>query len=229
MFRSSVHPSESWMDYHIALNMMHRGGGQRKSKEPKVSPAQRIPEFPGDGWTSVSGKIFCQGCKEKLSLIRSSCSSYVKSKKHIVKKETRAKLLLRDAAVKEDLVAYYSANPGEKGAIVCPEAHVDRYTITRGFAAAAVPLEKIDMLRPVLERPGTNLTDSSHLRKYIPKIESAELATIEAELKNDRGSLTIDGTRQNGEALAGVWRSCPDLILEHRLVLFKTRILSRYR
>jgi hypothetical protein len=31
---------------------MHRGGGQRKSKEPKVSPAQRIAEFPGEGWTS---------------------------------------------------------------------------------------------------------------------------------------------------------------------------------
>jgi hypothetical protein len=200
----------------------HRGGGTRLSREPKIRPQQRINEFPGEGWAVFNGKLFCQGCKEELSLIRSSCTHHVKTQKHISKRVAREKLLLRDANLKDDLTAYFTANAGEKGASVRPEVHVERYAITRGWAAAGVPLQKLDALRPVLERQGASLTDSSHMRQYVPKIESEELATTEAEIKEDRGSLTLDGTRRNGEAIAGVFRSCKRFNLLHRLVLFMT-------
>ena len=100
--------------------------------------------------------------------------------------------------------------------------HVERYTITRGFAAAGVPLHKLDILRPVLERPGISLTESNHLRQNVPKIESEELATTEMEIKDENGSLTLHGTRRKGEAIAGVFRSCKKFNLRHRLVIFIT-------
>ena len=60
------------------------------------------------------------------------------------------------------------------------------------------------------------------MRQCVPKIESEELATTEAEIKEDSGLLTLDGTRRNGEAIAGVFRSCKRFNLLHRLVLFMT-------
>ena len=86
--------------------------------------------------------------------------------KSIFRNERPAKkLLLRDANLKDDLTAYFTANPSEHGASVRPEVHVERYTITRGWAAAGVPLQTLDTLRPVLERQGASLTDSSHMRQ----------------------------------------------------------------
>jgi len=87
----------------------HRGGGTRLSREPKIRPQQRINEFPGEGWAVFNGKLFCQGCKEELSLIRSSCTHHVKTQKHISKRVAREKLLLRDANLKDDLTAYFTA------------------------------------------------------------------------------------------------------------------------
>ena len=57
---------------------------------------------------------------------------------------------------------------------------------------------------------------------YIPKILAEEMAEIQAEIMGDYGSLTIDGTRRNGEALAGDFRSRKDFDFEHFLVQFKT-------
>ena len=38
----------------------HRGGGKRMSKEPKVSAAQRVGQFPDEGFIAVSGnRLFC--------------------------------------------------------------------------------------------------------------------------------------------------------------------------
>ena len=202
----------------------HRGGGKRISKEPKVSAAQRVDEFPDEGFIALSGnRLFCNGCKDTISLIRSRCVSHTKSEKHKAKKAARIAALSRNAELKDDLIAYFTANPAEQGASIRPEVHVDRFNITRAFSAAAIPIIKLDILRPTLEKHGhLSLTDSSHLRQYIPKIESQELATIEFEIKDDDGSLTLDGTRRNGEAIAGVFRSCKNFELLHRLVLFKT-------
>jgi len=70
------------------------------------------------------------------------------------------------------------------------------------------------------------MTHSSHMAAaYIPKVEACEFSAILDEICGQRCSLTIDGTRRDGEAIAGVVRWCSkEYKINHRLVLFNTTL-----
>jgi len=96
----------------------------------------------------------------------------------------RIPALSRNAELKDDLIAYFTANPAEQGASIRPEVHVDRFNITRAFSAAAIPIIKLDILRPTLEKHGhLSLTDSSHLRQYIPKSSRKNWQPLSSRLR----------------------------------------------
>jgi hypothetical protein len=59
-----------------------------------------------------------------------------------------------------------------------------------------IPMRKLSTLRTLLERSGERMTKSSHLAAYIPKFEASEFFTTIEELREQRCSLTTDGTRR---------------------------------
>jgi len=84
-------------------------------------------------------------------------------------------------------------------------------------------MAKLSSIRALLERNGESMTHSSHMAAaYIPKAEVCEFSAVLDEIRGQKCSLTTDGTRYNGEAIAGVGRWCSKE--NHRLVIFITTL-----
>lgn len=110
-------------------------------------------------------------------------------------------------------------------ASVSTEVHVFRYRVVEAFLSSGTPLERLPFFRELLE--GSNqysLTDHSHMREYIPKVESREVGKTSIEIK-DAEFLTIafDGTTRLGEAMNVTGRCCSaSFQLQTRLLRFVT-------
>ena len=190
----------------------HRGsGGIRKSTEPKVTAHQRVAEFPGQGLKVIGGLLYCEGCKANLPLIKSSITNHASTGKHIEKLAKFLEQSRDDDELKVFLVEYFTEHSDYEGADVDPEVKVDRYRVVEAMMDAGVAISIIDRIRPLLERGGASLTHSSHLRMFIPMIEAKELEFVIEEMGTKPWSLTLDATRREGEALAGVARWCDEL------------------
>jgi hypothetical protein len=202
----------------------HRGGGKRTSTEPaSVSVETRLKEFPGQGFAKVMGNLRCAGCKRDLPLIKSSLEAHVQTSKHQEHLKKLQHLQASDTVLKQELTDHFERYADEKGASLSPAAHLERFHAVRGYMFAGIELSKLDNTRGLLERNGESMTHSSHMAMYVPKVEAKEIETTAAELHEKKASLTLDGTRRNGEAIAGVARWCSkDYVIIHRLVLFVT-------
>eukprot|EP00967_Tisochrysis_lutea_P109097 scaffold169513_cov27-Tisochrysis_lutea.AAC.1 len=64
----------------------------------------------------------------------------------------------------------------------------------RAFLYSGIPLAKVNEMRALLELIGHPLTDSSHLRSFIPKILSKEVGLLKQELHGQYFSICFDGT-----------------------------------
>jgi hypothetical protein len=84
-----------------------------------------------------------------------------------------------------------------------------RISVIKVCMRAAIGLSKIDVLRPMLEAcSGKSLTDSSHLRSYIPIMLAEEKRTLKAEFAGQKIVVIFDGTPKEGEVFAVVFRYC---------------------
>ena len=67
--------------------------------DPKgVSPAQRLKAYPEEPFVLSHGQLFCNSCREELSVKSSSLRNHVKSAKHQAGKQ---KLALKEARERE--------------------------------------------------------------------------------------------------------------------------------
>lgn len=88
---------------------------------------------------------------------------------------------------------------------------------------SGTPLQRVEFFRPIIEREGLTLTNHSHLRSYIPKIEAAEFACLKKEIRGQYVSVSFDGTSRLGEAVNVTGRWCnSDFKLTTRLLRFLT-------
>eukprot|EP00734_Pompholyxophrys_sp_LG126_P000246 Pompholyxophrys_sp_v1_NODE_68_length_2521_cov_1.980130.p2 type:complete len:145 gc:universal NODE_68_length_2521_cov_1.980130:1759-1325(-) len=107
---------------------------------------------------------------------------------------------------------------------IAQNAH--RMRVVEDFLAAGIALNKIDSLRPLLEVNNWSLTDSSHLRQFIPAISKKFQENLKSELTNKKISVIFDGTTKDGEAVAVVIRFlCENFVIKQSLVRF--RLLSK--
>ena len=206
--------------------LSNRGGKRRKtssaSSEPKgVTPRQRVREFPGEHLTVSMGKLFCNACREEVSLKSSSVKNHIHSAKHT---EGKTRLSKRDAREKDIAVALKAHNAethlvGEK----LPEAQqVFRVKVVTAFLRSAVPLSKLDNFKDLLEEGGYRLTDRHNLSDLIPFIQKKERECVLAEISGHDISVIFDGTCRLGEALCLVIRFISDSWnIEQRLVALK--------
>ena len=85
---------------------------KRKSKpscstEPKsVTPMQRFHEFPREELTQSAGKLFCNACREELSLKLTIIKLHITSGKHLAGKDTLSRREARERDIAKSLKLY---------------------------------------------------------------------------------------------------------------------------
>lgn len=197
--------------------------GKRKARgegstEPKtISPRQRVTEFP-DECLIVTGRerkrLFCNACREELSLRRNIVSNHVASKKHISSKEKLAFREKRERDIAKLLQSEDTHNP--VGQTLPMEQRVYRL---KAFLHAAVPISKLDTFRDLLEESSFRLTDRRHMTDLIPFILKQEEDDIKAEITGKSVSVVFDRTTRLGEAMAIVIRFVNDsFVIQQRLI-----------
>ena len=203
-------------------------GATRKTEPPKgVTPYQRCNvDFPKQG-LKPHGKdqVWCQPCGAPFSTDWSALNAHCcKTAKHKAKLEKWETQKGDDTELCSSLVDYYKGHPQETGASVDPAVMVYRYRAVEAFMFAGCDLAKVKYLRKFMHRSEHSLTDDSHLRPFIPKVEAKELQTIKSEMGAVFYSVVFDGTTRRGEAIAmtGRWCNADFTALSKRLIMFKT-------
>lgn len=197
---------------------------EHKTRETNVPIKKRIEAFPNQSLKEAAGKLFCQCCPKTLENILGTIKTHVNSDAHKEKYLTWIERNGDDEAVKQFLHDYYADHPDEAYASVSPEDKLYRYRVVESMLHAGVAINKVDDLRPLLERANNALTESSNLKTFIPKIESRELELLIKEISGQRATIIFDGTTRLGEALVILVRWIPADFsrVEQRLVAFRT-------
>ena len=201
----------------------HSCDGPRKkrpscSSNPKtVTPAQRVREFPNECFTVSAKVLFCEACRQEVSLRNSIIKNHISSAKHSKMKESMKARKVRNEDIAKCLKQYDEQEhpSGEH----LPEAQrVYRIKVVTAFLKAGVPLNKIDLFRDVFEECGYRLACRRTMSDHIPFIRSREIAAIKEEMADRNISVIFDGTTRLGEALAIVIRFVHDWEIKQRLI-----------
>lgn len=75
----------------------------------KISPSDRVRQYPDEPFEVSAGKFFCGACREEVSTKSSIISQHIKSAKHKISKEKRVGSALKDTSIVSALEAYDKA------------------------------------------------------------------------------------------------------------------------
>jgi len=163
----------------------------RGSVDPNVSSWDRVNEFKDQCLTVVSGNLRCDACKETISKKKSSVKKHVAPAKHIKALENIKKSKMKDQNIK-DLLAKTSGKA--KGSTLPEDMRLYRYKLVEALLKAGIPLLKVDILRPFLEKYGHRLTSRNHLAEFIPMIRQREIDLKSEVAANSAFSVIFDGS-----------------------------------
>lgn len=207
-----------------------RGAGRVTcTKESNVPIAKRLAEFPDSGLIEAPpGKLFCAACKTPLKNILGTLKTHCGSESHKEKLVRYVEVTKDDTFIKQFMREYFTEHPDEKCASLSDEQHLHRFRIVASMLKAGVAINKVDELRPVLERDGHAITAASHLAGYIPKIETLEHDKLGGELEGQYVEVIYDGSPRHGEAIVVILRwvqaSEDGWSVQMRLVAFRTLV-----
>ena len=199
----SPKPSDLCRKRKVASNVSKRKRKSRgsTSAEPKhIQPHQRLRHFPSEPLTIAKNKklLFCEACREELSLNKGVLSNHMKSSKHI---EGKRKLESNEAREKNIAEALRKHNEESHlvGETLPDSQQVYRVKVVTAFLQSGVPLSKVEYFRDILELYGYRLTDRRHLSDLIPFIRAQEESTIRKALNHTPISVIFDGTTNLGK------------------------------
>ena len=188
----------------VHTNPEEKKSNMRGSVNPNVSLWDRVNELKDQCLTVVSGNLRCDACKETISKKKSSVKKHVASAKHIKALENVKNSKMKDQNIK-DLLAKTSGKA--KGATLPEDMRLYRYELVEALLKAGIPLLKVDILRPFLEKYGHRLTSRNHRAELIPMIRQREIDLVKSEVAaNSAFSVIFDGSTRLGEALVIVVR-----------------------
>lgn len=186
-----------------------RGKGYTANDPKSVSPAERVKAYPNEPLTVSNKKLFCSGCREQLSLKKSSIELHIKSLKHVRGKERLASKQKRQLDIAESLKKYDNeAHPS--GETLPISTRIYRVNIVTALLKAGVPLSKLDSFRDLFEENAYALSDSPHLRRLIPFIMQDEMCKLKQDIGGKHVAIIYDGTTHVCEALVIVLRYIDD-------------------
>ena len=150
------------------------------STDPKsASPSSRVREFPNEHLAVSAGKLFCDGCREELSLKRSIIANHIASVKHKQSKVRLARTGSRERDIAEALVSY-DQRVHPRGETLSTDQRVYRIKVVMSFLKAGVPLAKLDHFRDILEEHAYRLCDRRGMSDLIPYESNQERDRSEA-------------------------------------------------
>jgi hypothetical protein len=175
----------------------------------------------------VTGKkLFCNACREELSLRKNIVTNHIASSKHKRGKEKLQHKEARERDIAKCLKAYDEINH-PAGETLPMEQRVYRLKVLKTFLRAAVPLTKLDAFRDLLEENMFRLTDRRHMCDMVPHIVTQEKADIKAEIQGKPVSVIFDGTTRLGEAMAIVIRFVDEsFVIQQRLIRMQLLVKS---
>ena len=181
-----------------------RGKGHTATDPKSVSPAERVKAYPNEPLTVNNKKLFCSGCREQLSLKKSSIELHIKSLKHVKGKERLASTEKHQLDIAESLKYDNEVHP--PGETLPVSTRVYRVNVVTALLKAGVPLSKLDSFRDILEENAFALSDSSHLRRLVPFILQDEISKLKQDIGGKHVAIIFDGTTHVCEAFVIVLR-----------------------
>ena len=184
----------------------YKASREQKNLNSKTSVWDRIRDHPGQHLEYVRGQLKCNACHEILAQKKSTVDRHMKSKKHL------AGIARITADRKESRTIFQCLQRQDKqenasGTTLPANLRLFRFEVVETLLLAGIPISKVDILRPLLEKYGQRLTSSSHMNDLIPVVLDKAKEKLKAELNIVReASIIFDGTARLGEALAIVVR-----------------------
>ena len=175
--------------------------------DPKfVTPSQHVKEHSGEELVVSNGKLFCQACREELSLKANIVKNHIKSGKH---KYGKQKLKSKEAREGDISVALQAHNEKthQEGESLPISQQVYRVKVVTAFLQAGIPINKDNCFRQLLEENAYRLTDRSHMANLIAFIVEQEKRLVKQEIGSRSVSVIFDGTTRLGEAMVVVIRA----------------------
>lgn len=197
-----------------------RSTGIASRNDPGVHPSKRVTEYPGEHLKVSRGKLFCEACREILSVKRSTLANHITSSKHLAGKKRLKGTESKQKDIAEALSKYNADNHlrGESN----PEEHnVFRVKVVKAFLEAGICLSKLKFFRPILEEGNYQLADRRVMQDLIPFILDQERGKIKDEIDGKHVAVIFDGTTRLGEVLAVVLRVVNGWTIQQRLVRLK--------
>ena len=163
-----------------------RGSGSSTSSSGKGNTTcawGRVKDYPKQHFAVVSGNLRCNAYSETLSLKKSSIDEHVKSSKHTngdarIAKDKKQSQSIMDCVKRQDVREHPS------GSILPVEFRLFRFKIVKCVISGGIPLSKVDILRPLLEKYIHRLTHSVSLREIIPAELEKEREQLLSELES---------------------------------------------
>ena len=165
-----------------------RSGKGSVAVEPSIPPSTRVKEFPNEHLSVVSRKLFCQACREPVSVKKSVLQQHIKSAKHGSRKKLLVSRKAQDKTI-ADMLRKYDKNKHPIGEGLSDEVRVFRIKVVKSFLKAGV-----DCFREVFEESAFRLSHSSNLSQLIPFIREQEFASIREDIKGNDIGVIFDGT-----------------------------------
>ena len=155
--------------------------------------------YPKQHFAVVSGSLRYNACSETLSLKKSSMDKHIKSSKHTNGVARIAKDKKQSQSIMECLKRRDMRSP-PSGSTLPVDIRLFRFEIVECVLTRGIPLSKVDVLRPLLEKYGHRLTHSTNLREIIPAVLEKEKDKLRSELKTVKeASVIFDGTARMGD------------------------------
>ena len=117
--------------------------GQLRLTQKASAQPSAMKEYPDEPFALSQGRLFCNSCREELSVKSSSLRTHVKSAKHQAGKKKLASKEARERDIAHALAAY-DEEKHLKGETLPENQQVYRVKIVTTFLRAAVPLSKLE-------------------------------------------------------------------------------------
>ena len=202
----------------ITANKGGQGGNRRTVRpknektnyEPQVSAKKRLEEFKNESFKVMSDTIlFCQSCKEEISVKKSIIKGHISSKKRTINKDKLSKTSKRDIDIAEAL-GKFDKEHHPKGETLLTATRVYRVKVVQAFLKSGTPLNRLDYFRDIFQEASVTLTTQSNMRQLIPFILEEEQKSIAKELFGKDVSIVFDGTTRWGSSSC-IGPLCPRL------------------
>ena len=194
-----------------------RSTGIRGRNDPGVHPSKRVHEYPGEHLKVSGGKLFCEACREILSVKSSTLANHMKSAKHLDGKKKIKEKESQQQSIADAISRRYNEVNHLRGENNPKEHNVYRVKVVE----AGVCLSKLECFRPILEEGGYCLVDRRVMQDPIPFILQQEKSIIKKEVDGQYVSVIFDGTTRLGEVLAVILRMVNGWTIQQRLVRLK--------